>query len=115
MPRFKRNNEPGPHYHGPGKSKRLIKPGEIIECEPEDLGRFLYKFDALDPAPPPPKEVAYLKSVPRGDKFDVVPIFEDETIGNPINDVPLTKEQAASMTGAALNKQMEKDADAAEG
>lgn len=99
MARFMKKAEPGRFYLRAGRGVRLVKPGDVIECSPEELGKHIDRFDRLDPEPPAPKQEAKLKAVPHLDGgYDIV----SEATGEPINDAPVTKEQAEEMTGEAI-------------
>ena len=78
-----------------------LKPGDIIECEPEQLGCGRDKFEALDPEPPPtppPFPKTGLRVVSRGAGwFDVI----NPTTGMPINDHALRFEDASALAQRA--------------
>jgi hypothetical protein len=98
--KFQKKPGPGRFYLRSGRGIKLVKSGEVISCLPGELGKHLKEFDRLDPAPPPPKQVACLRMEPtlKGDGYNVYQVFTDKTSSDrPINDVPLTKEQAESM------------------
>lgn len=73
-----------------------VFPGEIYEGEKEDLGRSLDLWEQLDPDPPLPEPTRPLKAMHRGfGKWDVV----SQATGMPINNEPLSKEEAYSLAG----------------
>lgn len=90
--RMKRNV--GWHTMMVGGQKRTLKPGDEVRCE-KDLLRFVMdKFDQVEPDPPPPEPKTGLKAVHRGfGKWDVI----NEQTGRPVNDKPLTKEDAKEL------------------
>lgn len=72
----------------------VLKPGDEIDCERDELGGAIDKFEQLEPDPPPPEPKLGLKAVHRGaGKWDVV----NEATGVKINDKLLTKEEAQEL------------------
>ncbi|HEQ98821.1 MAG TPA: hypothetical protein ENO22_05720 [candidate division Zixibacteria bacterium] len=78
----------------------VVRPGDQIECEPYEIGRgLMFKFERLDPEPPPPEPDYKLKAWRREDDlYDVV----NQGSGQKINDQPLSKAEAEDLTGEKI-------------
>jgi len=86
----------GKHYHRDEDGRMvLIRPGDSLLVDPEILAGARDKFEMIGPMPPPPDFVIGLVlSEIEGGMYNVLNI---ET-GEPINDTPLTLEEAKSIT-----------------
>lgn len=99
----------GNHY----MHRRKLTPGEIVECDPSEVKSFMDRFEPAEAPPPEPEPEVGLKVVAHvegGNTFDVV----NETTGKPVNDVPLTLDEARQVSSTtnvdtSLLDQMEKD------
>lgn len=77
----------------------IVRPGDVIDCERENLGNAADKFLQLDDDPPPMTSTNGLTVVPVGDgAFNVV----NPVSGCPINDSPLTATEAADIAGVPI-------------
>lgn len=87
---------PGPFYLRAGRRIRLVNPGDIIDASEEFYEKHKSQFDRIGPEPEQPKQDMQLRMVARSDDgFDVV----NDATGEPINDGPLTEEQATAIVG----------------
>jgi hypothetical protein len=93
--RFRLKPGHGKHYASVDGKKTVLRPGDVICCEPAELGGAIGKFEQLDPDPPPAAPEIGLCVVNRDDGLcDVV----NEATGEKINDAPMTPEEASSLT-----------------
>lgn len=100
MPRFIKKPGPGRFYVRSGRGITLIRPGEIVEKDEAFYERNNDQFNRLDPEPPPPEQIAVMRAVKRNDGYyDVI----NDVTNEPINDDPLTKEEAESLIGADID------------
>jgi len=84
----------------------VLKPGDKIDCEKYELGGAIFKFEQLEPDPPPPEPKLGLKAVHRGaGKWDVL----NEATGVKINDGLLTKEEAQELALSPLKTEPPSD------
>jgi hypothetical protein len=78
----------------------IVRPGDVIDCERQDLGGAIDKFLQLDDDPPVVPSKDGLTIVPIGDgTFNVV----NPGSGNPINDAPLAANEAADLAGVSID------------
>jgi len=91
---FRMRQNVGKHIMSHGGQKKVLRPGDTIRCEKYELGNALDKFEQLEPDPPAPAPKVGLRAVHIG--FGKYNVISDAT-GKPINDEPLTKEEARAM------------------
>jgi hypothetical protein len=99
--RFRRKANLGPHNAVIGGVRVLVTSGMIIECYPEDIGAFAHQYDVINKPEEPPPELlpsgSTLAMVKRegGDLsgWDIV----NPITGQPLNDTPLTLDEAKSL------------------
>ena len=105
--RYRMKQKVGKHHMKDANGQRIIvKPGDVIESRPQDIGASMYKFEQLDAEPE--LVIRTMRTEPDGKgKFHVINVNSQERI----NDVPLTAEQAAEMVGQPLATMFEKDAE----
>jgi len=107
MARFQMKARPGKFYLRSGHGIRLIKAGDIIDCDPYEIRNHLNKFNHLDPEPSPAPQVEKLRAVKRSDGtgYDIV----SSMTGSPINDTPLSFDEAISTADAIDDIDYEQD------
>jgi hypothetical protein len=95
--RFRLRNKPRQcslHYARIKGVKIAVKPGDIIECEPTELGNWIAMYEQLDPDPPEPPAASILKIVHRGfGRYDVV----NQCTGITMNSRALSKPEAEAL------------------
>lgn len=90
MGKYRLKRGTGPHRLRDG---RLLRAGDEIEIPECELRNFLDKFEVLSPEPPRPEpEMRPLVAQPTND--GLWSVINEET-GEPINDMPLSKHDAA--------------------
>ena len=86
----------GKHYHRDENGRMvLLRPGDSILVDPEILAGARDKFEIVGPTPPPPVSVIGLVISEIGDGMWNVLNIETK---RPINDRPLTLDEAKSIT-----------------
>lgn len=104
--RFRLKPGYGKHYTTTDGKRVVLRAGDEIRCEPEDLGNARDKFEQLEPMPPPAQPKIGLKAVHRGGgRYDVI----NEATGTKINDKPLKKGEAEQLAGAGIPEQTEEE------
>ena len=92
--RFRMKRGMGKHYRRQRGEMVCVRPGDEIVCDPDELGNAKFKFEQLDPTPPPPEPNVGLKLVHKGGGwYDVV----NEVSGQKINDELLKKNEALEL------------------
>ena len=100
--RFRMKQNVGKHQMRDRLGKVLVVcPGDVVDCDPQDIDAVKWKFDQLDPEPAPDPVV------PAGKEFRVVAVdggfnVVQESSGEPLNDEPLTAQDAADLAGVSL-------------
>ena len=80
-----------------------VRRGEVIDCEKWELGGAIRQFDQLDDDPPPaplPENVRLTVAPRGGGDLDGWNVMNPET-GDPLNNAPLTKEEAEEIAAAS--------------
>lgn len=92
--RFRMKPKKGVHYLRRNGSEVPVRPGDVIECDKDEIKGALDKFEQLDPDPPPKEPKIGLKAIHRGHgNWDVI----NEATGEAINTEPLDKAEARKM------------------
>jgi len=96
MAKYRMKPRTGPHYTGGG---RLLKPGDVIDCEPHELVGAIDKFECLEPekvtrehtAPTP--VVGLTLEHRGGGRYNVI----SDTTNEPVNTSLLSREDAENL------------------
>ena len=82
----------GPHY----KDGKEYGPGDIIKLRPDQAKGIMHKLEQLEPDPPEPQPEVSMVIMENADgTYNVV----NEVTSEPVNDLPLTMEQARALVG----------------
>lgn len=74
----------------------VMRPGDVIKCDPDDVKSLMFKFEQIDPDPPQPVPVAGLRMERASDETNQWNVINEAT-GKPINDVPLNHRDAQGL------------------
>lgn len=98
--RFKLKEACGKHrMPGPEGNLLILLPGSIVDCDAADLGGAISKFEQIDPDPEPGTVRSEWRVEAIGDGgYNVISVAS----GLPLNDAPLTAQEAADIAGVPI-------------
>lgn len=64
--RWRHRQNTGPHYFPEGAPVKRSQPGDVVRCPTWMVEAMAWKFEALDPEPPPPEEIHPLEIITIG-------------------------------------------------